>query len=45
MAQTRLHSLDIVPALDGRNRITVPEVMKAGVFIAQGSCDILEIFI
>ncbi len=41
MAQIRLDGLDVIPAFNGSNGITVPEVMKAGVFVAQGSCDVL----
>ena len=34
MAQICLDSLDVIPAFNGSNGITVPEIMKAGVFIS-----------
>ena len=40
MSQIGLHGLDIIPAFNGSHGITMSEVLKAGFFIAQGSCDI-----
>ncbi len=45
MAQIHLDGLDVIPAHNGSNGITVPEVKKAGVLITQSANDLFKFFI